>query len=354
MDLVSSIETVLRILKHNLKVCLPKFQRQCRGKMHKLKSALLALLLAATNQATFAQSYPNKPIRLIVPFSVGGGTDIFARTVGQALTDTYKWTIVPDNKPGAGGNLGIDAVAKSPADGYTIGLGQTSNLAINPALYEKLPYNPTKDLAPVVLVASAPLVIVVPASSPYKNFADILNTAKQKPDQVTYGSPGNGTVAHLAMELLQKTAGIKLQHIPYKGSSQALTDLLGGQIQIYASSIPTALSQIKDGRLRAIAVTSSSRSTALPNVPTVAESGLKGFEANTWFGFVVPAGTPGNIVGDLNKNINAVLKQPAVRAKLMSEGGDVLGGTPEQFANLLSKELVRWGKVVKDSGTKLD
>ena len=322
--------------------------------MKKLKATILAFLLMLASTASIAQNYPNKPIRLIVPFPVGGGTDIFARTVSQALTDTFKWTIVAENKPGAGGNLGIDAVAKSPADGYTIGLGQTSNLAINPTLYEKLPYNPLKDLTPVVLLASAPLVIVVPNNSPYKNFADILKAAKQKPEQITYGSPGNGTVAHLAMELLQKTAGVKLQHIPYKGAAQALTDLMGGQIQVYASSIPTALSQIKDGRLRAIAVTSLTRSNSLPDIPTVAESGLKGFEANTWFGFIVPAGTPNTIINDLNKNINAVLKQPAVRAKLMSEGGEVLGGTSEQFANLLAKDIVHWGKVVKDSGIKLD
>lgn len=322
--------------------------------MQKIKSLLLAVLCTLVGATALAQTYPNKPIKLVVPFPVGGGTDIFARTVGQALTDTFKWTVVPDNKPGAGGNLGIDSVAKSPADGYTIGLGQTSNLAINPTLYAKLPYNPVKDLTPVVLLASAPLVIVVPENSPFKTYADITKAAKSKPGQVTYGSPGNGTVAHLAMELLQNTSGIKLQHVPYKGAAQALTDLMGGQIQIYASSIPTALSQIKDGRLRAIAVTSLSRSPSLPNVPTIAESGYKGFEAITWFGFVVPAGTPNNIVQELNKNINQVLKQPDVKAKLMGDGGDVLGGTSEQFVNLLNKDLIRWGKVVKDSGTKLD
>lgn len=322
--------------------------------MQKLNSLLFVVLCALVGTTAFAQTYPNKPIKLVVPFPVGGGTDIFARTVGQALTDTFKWTVVPDNKPGAGGNLGIDSVAKAPADGYTIGLGQTSNLAINPTLYTKLPYNPVKDLTPVVLLASAPLVIVVPENSPFKSYADIAKAAKSKPGQVTYGSPGNGTVAHLAMELLQNTSGIKLQHIPYKGASQALTDLMGGQIQIYASSIPTALSQIKDGRLRAIAVTSLTRSPSLPNIPTIAESGVKGFEAITWFGFVVPAGTPSNIVQELNKNINQVLKQPDIKAKLMSDGGDVLGGTSEQFANLLNKDLIRWGKVVKDSGTKLD
>ena len=322
--------------------------------MRKLITLLFTTNFLTIGSNAIAQSYPNKPIRLVVPFPVGGGTDIFARTIGQALTDTFKWTIVPDNKPGAGGNLGIDAVAKSNPDGYTIGIGQTSNLAINPSLYKNLPYNPSKDLIPVVSVTSAPLVIVSPANSPYKNLTDILNGAKQKPNQITYGSPGNGTVAHLTMELFQKAAGIKLQHIPYKGSSQALTDLLGGQIQLYASSIPTALSQIKDGRLRAIAVTSKNRSAALPNIPTLAEAGIKGFDATTWFGFIVPTGTPNNIVTLLNKNINEVLKQPAVKAKLMSEGGDVLGGSSEQFSSLMTKDLVRWEKVVKDSGTKLD
>jgi tripartite-type tricarboxylate transporter receptor subunit TctC len=322
--------------------------------MNQLVRIIAVSLCVLMSSMGFAQSYPNKPIKLVVPFPTGGGTDIFARTIGQALTDNYKWTIVPDNKPGAGGNLGIDAVAKSSPDGYTIGLGQTSNLAINPTLYTKLPYNPSKDLNTIVLVASAPLVIVVPASSPFKSLADISNAAKAKPGQITYGSPGNGTVAHLAMELLQIDGNIKLQHIPYKGSNQALTDLLGGQIQIYASSIPTALGQIKNGQLRAIAVTSLKRSGALPNVPTVSESGIKGFEANTWFGFVAPAGTPSNVINELNKNINQVLKQPDIRARLMNEGGEVLGGTPEQFSSLLAKDTAHWGKIIKASGIKLD
>lgn len=316
------------------------------------RSIAVALVLLSTT--VFAQNYPNKPIKVVVPFPSGGGTDIFARTIGQALTDTYKWTIVPENKPGAGGNLGIDAVAKANPDGYTIGLGQTSNLAINPTLYPKLPYNPVKDLNTVVLVASAPLVIVVPASSPFKSLADITKAAKNQPGTITYGSPGNGTVAHLTMELVQINGNMKLQHIPYKGSNQALTDLLGGQIQIYASSIPTALGQIKNGQLRAIAVTSLKRSSALANIPTISESGIKGFEANTWFGFVAPAGTPPNVINELNKNINQVLKQPDIRARLMNEGGDVLGGTPEQFSSLLAKDIAHWGKIVKESGTKLD
>ncbi len=322
--------------------------------MNLLRRCTLAACLAVVAGSALAQAYPAKPIKLIVPFPAGGGTDIFARTVGQKLADTLKWTVVVDNKPGAGGNLGIDAAAKSAPDGYTLVLGQTSNLAINPSLYSKLPYDPIKDLVPVALVASAPLAVVVPANSPFKTFADVVAAAKGKPAQITLGTPGNGTVAHLAAELMQKAAGIKLQHVPYKGSAQALTDLMGGQIQIYMSSVPTALSHIKGGRLRAIAVTSEKRSSELPSVPTIAESGFKGFEATTWFGFAAPAGTPEPIVKQLNAEINKVLKAPDVRAKLMSEGGDVLGGTPEQFASLLRTDLVRWGRIVRESGAKLD
>jgi tripartite-type tricarboxylate transporter receptor subunit TctC len=322
--------------------------------MNLLRRCTLAACLVFVASSALAQAYPNKPIKVIVPFPAGGGTDIFARTVGQKLADTLKWTVVIDNKPGAGGNLGIDATAKSAPDGYTLVLGQTSNLAINPSLYSKLPYDPIKDLAPVVLVASAPVAIVVPANSPFKTFADIVAAAKAKPGQVTIGTPGNGTVAHLAAELIQKAAGIKLQHVPYKGSAQALTDLMGGQIQIFMSSVPTALSHVKGGRLRAIAVTSEKRSSELPAVPTISESGFKGFEAITWFGFAAPAGTPEPIVKQLNAEINKVLKLPDVRAKLLSEGGDVLGGTPEQFASLMRTDLVRWGRIVRESGAKVD
>jgi tripartite-type tricarboxylate transporter receptor subunit TctC len=314
-------------------------------------SALLLLLVSAVS---VAQPYPNRAIKVIIPFPAGGGTDIFARTVGQKLTENYKWTVVPENRPGAGGNLGIEAVSNSAADGYTIGLGQTSNLAINPTLYPKLPYEPSKDLTPIALVASSPLVIVVAANSPFKTFADIAAAAKAKPDHITYGSPGNGTVAHLGMELLQKTAGINLQHIPYKGSAQALTDIVGGQIQIYASSVPTAMGQIKDGRLRAIAVTSLKRSASLPETPTIAESGWPGFEAITWFGFVAPAKTPAPIIKELNANINSILKMPEVRSKLMGEGGEILGGTPEQFSALLNKDTARWARVIQEANVKID
>jgi tripartite-type tricarboxylate transporter receptor subunit TctC len=313
------------------------------------------VLFAGLASALFAQGdYPNKPIKFIVPFPPGGGTDLFARAIGNKLAENLKWVIVVENKPGAGGNLGVDQVAKAPPDGYTVVMGQTSNLAINPTLYPKLPYDPLKDLIPVALVASAPLVLVVSSNSPYKSLAEVVAAAKAKPGKVTFASPGNGTVAHLTGELFQRAAGIKLEHVPYKGSSQALTDLMGGQTDLFMSSIPTAISHIKGGKLRAIAVTSAKRAAELSNVPTIAESGYKDFDATTWFGLLVPARTPAVIVTRLNAEVNKVLTIPDVRKKLETEGGEVLGGSPEEFAALLKSEHARWGKVVKDSGAKVD
>ena len=318
----------------------------------------LSLLLAATAftaaPPVLAQTYPAKPIRLVVPFPPGGGTDLIARTVAQKMSDTLNWTIIIDNRPGAGGNLGVDAVAKASPDGYTLVMGQTSNLAINPTLYSKLPYEPLKDFAPVVLVSSAPIVMAVRVQSPYKTFADVIAASKQKPKSVTLGYSGNGTVAHLASEMAQGIAGIDLQHIPYKGAAQAMTDLVGGQIDIYASSVPTLLGQIRNQKLRALVVTSAKRSEQLPDTPTLAEAGLKGFDAVTWFGILAPAGTPEAIIKTLNTEINKVLRLPDVAAKLKAEGGETLGGSPEQFSALLKSELPRWSKIVKASGAQID
>lgn len=318
------------------------------------RAAIGLLLASAIATSAFAQAWPAKPIKVIVPFPAGGGTDMFARTVAQKLSDTNKWTVVIDNKPGAGGNLGVDAAAKAPADGYTLVLGQTSNLAINPTLYPKLPYDPVKDLSPVALVASSPLLVVVGADSPFKSLADIVAAAKAKPGSVTFGSPGNGTAAHLVGEMLQKTAGIKFQHIPYKGAAQALTDVMSGQVNVYVSSVPTLIGHVRNGKLRAIAVSSPKRTKEMPETPTVAESGFKGFEAVTWFGFLAPARTPPAVIKALNTEINKALMNKDVVAKLESEGGDVMGGTPGHFAELLKKDIVRWGQVVRDSGAKID
>ncbi|NRF70550.1 tripartite tricarboxylate transporter substrate binding protein [Aquincola sp. S2] len=318
------------------------------------RRTLLAITAATLTTGAFAQAFPSKPIRLIVPFPPGGGTDIIARETSQKVATATGWTFVIENKPGAGGNLGVDAVAKSAADGYTIVLGQTSNLAINPTLYAKMPYDSQKDLTPIVLVANAPLVMVTSATSPYKTLADAVNAAKAKPGAVNFASPGNGTVAHLTSELFQKAAGVKTQHVPYKGAAQALTDVISGTVELYMSSVPTLLGQIKQGKLRALAVTSARRVDDLPNVPTINESGYKGFDAVTWFGLLAPAGTPKDVIARINAEFNKALQQPELRKKLGDEGADPAGGTPEQFAALIKDEIPRWGKVVKDSGARID
>lgn len=319
-----------------------------------LSKFIVTVALALAAGAAAAQGYPAKPIRLIVPFPPGGGTDIAARSVASALSDSARWTFVLENKPGAGGNLGVEQAVKSPPDGYTLVIGQTSNLAINPTLYAKLPYDPLKDLSPVVLLVSAPVVLVVAANSRYRSLGDLLAAAKTDPGGVTFASPGNGTVSHLAGELLQRAAGAKLTHVPYKGAAQALTDTLGGQVQSFLSSVPSALSQIRAGRLRAIAVTSAKRAAELPGVPTFAESGYPGFEASTWYGLLAPAGTPVPVVAKLNAEVNRVLETPEVRGRLAAEGGEVLGGTPERFAAFLRSEHAKWGRVVRESGAKAD
>ena len=312
------------------------------------------LALAFASGAIAAESYPARPIKLIVPFPPGGGPDLIAREVATTVTTQQGWTIIIDNKPGSGGNIGMDAAAKAAPDGYTLVMGQTSNMAINPSLYAKLPYNPQKDLTPVGLVASAPLVIAVASNSPYKTLADLMNAAKANPDGINYASSGSGTVAHLATEQLQRIANVKLTHVPYKGAAQGVTDLIGGQIQMYISSVVTLSGHIRNGKMRALAVTSAKRSADLPNVPTVAEAGYKGFEAVTWFGIAAPAGVSKDAVGKLNAAFNKALETPDVRKKLTEQGADVLGGPSEQFAALVRDETVRWAKVVKESGAKVD
>jgi tripartite-type tricarboxylate transporter receptor subunit TctC len=310
-----------------------------------------ASCLAAS--AAMAQAWPAKPIRLVVPFPAGGGTDIIARELGNKL-NAQGYNFVVENKPGSGGNLGVDAVAKAAPDGYTLVLGQTSNLSINPTLYAKLPYDSVKDLTPVSLVATSPLVIVTSADSPIKTLADVVKAAKDKPASLNYASSGSGTVSHLAAESFQKTAGIKLTHIPYKGASQGMTDVISGQVQLYVSSIPTLIGQIKSGKLRPIAVTSDKRVDDLPQVPTVAEAGYKGFDAVTWFGILGPAGLPKEIVAKLNADIGKALRDPAVQKKLGDQGADIAPSTPEAFAKLIQDDIGRWGRIVKESGAKVD
>ncbi|NUZ04668.1 Bug family tripartite tricarboxylate transporter substrate binding protein [Piscinibacter koreensis] len=315
------------------------------------RAVLIAFAAFATSVS--AQNWPSKPVRLVVPFPAGGGTDLIARDLAAKLQGSG-YNFIIDNKPGSGGSLGLDAAAKAPADGYTLVLGQTSNLAINPSLYSKLPYDSVKDFTPVSLVARSPLVIVTSTTAPYKTLADVVKAAKDKPDTINYASSGSGTVAHLATELFQKAAQVKLTHIPYKGASQGITDVMSGQVQLYVSSIPTLLPYIKSGKMRPLAATSAKRLDDLPQVPTVDESGYKGFDAVTWFGVLGPANLPKDIVGRLNADINKALQDPALKKKLEDQGADVMGSTAEAFALLIRDDMVRWGKVVKESGAKVD
>lgn len=319
-----------------------------------IATAYATLLIVSCAGLASAQSFPDKPIKLIVPFPPGGGTDLIARELAQALNKTAGWTVVAENRPGAGGNLGVDAAVKSAPDGYTIVLGQTSNLAINPTLYPKLSYQPSKDLAPVTLIASAPLVIVVGASSPYQTLKVLVEKSREKVNSLNFASPGNGTVAHLAGELLQNAGGFKAQHIPYKGFNIALSDVISGQVDMYMSSVPTIIGQIRTGKLRALAVTSITRTEELPDVPTVAELGYPDFSATTWFGIAAPAKTPTDRLETLNREINRAIQTPEFIKKIKHEGGTVLGGSEQVMSDFIAKETVKWGAIVKESGATVD
>lgn len=322
--------------------------------MNTIRRLMLALAASTLATSAFAQAWPAKPIRLVVPFPPGGGTDTIAREVSQRVAAATGWTFVIDNRSGAGGNLGVDAVAKSAPDGHTLVLGQTSNLAINPTLYARMPYDPQKDLAPVVVLAQSALVMVTGMGTPHKSVADVVAAAKARPGQLNFASPGNGTVAHLTSELFQKAAGIDTQHVPYKGAAQALTDVISGNVDLYMASVPTLIGQIRNGKLRALAVTSARRVDDLPSVATINESGFKGFDEVTWFGLLAPAGTPRDVVARLNAEFNKALQNPELRRRLGDEGADAVGGTPEQFAALIRDEIPRWGRVVRESGARVD
>ncbi|AYD66518.1 tripartite tricarboxylate transporter substrate binding protein [Achromobacter sp. LC458] len=322
--------------------------------MKVIARVLSGLALVCVAGISAAQGYPDKPIRLIVPFPPGGGTDVLAREAALKVAKNTGWNIVTENRPGSGGNIGVDAVAKSAADGYSLVLGQTSNLAINPTLYAKLPYDPETDLSAIGLIADAPLVLVVPANSPLKSFKDMIAAARAKPEALNYASSGNGTVAHLAAVQLQNAADIKLTHVPYKGAAQASNDLIGGQIDMYLSSVPTLIGHVRNGKMRALAVTSAQRVPDMPDVPTIAESGYPGFEAVTWFGLAAPAGVPQDIVQRLNAEFNKALQAQDLSTKYQEQGARVLTSTPEQFAKLIHDDRIRWGKIVKDSGARVE
>jgi tripartite-type tricarboxylate transporter receptor subunit TctC len=318
---------------------------------------LTAVITAIAAPFTFAQgaaNYPTKPVRLVVPFPAGGTTDILARAVAQKLSAAWGRQMIVDNRPGAGGNIGSDLVAKSAPDGYTLLMGTVGTHAINPSLYKNMPYDHVKDFAPVILVAGVPNVLVVNPSLPVHSVPELIAYAKANPGKLNFASSGNGTSIHLSGELFKAMTGVEMTHVPYKGSAPALTDLIGGQVQLMFDNLPSSLPFIKAGKLRALAVTSGARAAALPNLPTLAESGLPGFEASSWFGVLAPAGTPRDIVAKLNGAIAGWLASPEAKEKLLAQGAIAAGGAPDDFARHIGAETSKWAKVVKASGAHID
>jgi len=314
----------------------------------------MLLALSAADAMAQASAYPSKPIRYVVPYPAGGPLDIVARVLAQKLNAQFGQPVIVDNRPGAGGNIGADAVAKSPPDGHTILMGAVATHAINPHLYRTLPYDPVRDFTAIALVSQVPNILVVHPSLPVKSVRDLIALAKAKPGALNFGSGSTGSAGHLAGELFKVMAGVDMVHVPYKGAAPAVADLLGGQIQLMFDNLASALPNIKAGRVRAVAVTTERRSPQMPELPTIAESGLPGFDVSTWFGVFAPAGLPSEIVTKLNGAINAALQLPDVRSQLSNLGAEPAAYSPQQFADFVRRELVKYEKVVKASGAKVD
>ena len=313
-----------------------------------------SICAALTVTAAMAQtSYPNRPVRLVVPFAPGGGTDIIARIIGQKLTEPFGQTVVIDNRAGAGGSIGTDIVAKSPADGYTLLIAPTSHV-INPSIYSKLPYDTVKDFAPVTLAASATILLAVHPSTAAKSVKDLVATAKAQGSKISYGSAGTGTVFHLTAELFKRQAGIDMAHVPFKGGGPTVASLLAGQINVAFETMLALQPHVQAGKLRALAVTSVKRSTVMPDIPTTGEQGFKDIVADNWYGFYVPAGTTNNIVGKLNTEIVKILRAQDVKDRFHSQGTEVLGGPPEQLAKYVTSELAKWNKAAKEVGARVE
>jgi tripartite-type tricarboxylate transporter receptor subunit TctC len=313
-----------------------------------------ALLWIACAPLALAQSYPAKPVRIIVPYSAGGGTDIVARAVGQKLSDKWGQAVIVDNRVGANGIIGADAVAKAPADGYTLLMSTPAEVSTSPHLYANIPYKAERDLAPITLITVTPLVVAVYPGVPARTVQELVALAKTKPGTLGFATPGTGSAQHLTGELLMAAAGIKLVHVPYKGAGQSIPDVIGGQVPIGIYGVLTISQHAKAGRLRMLAVTTSKRSSAYPDLPTLAESGLPGVDTSLWFGLMAPAATPKPVIAKLHDDVVAALKLPDLRERIASQGGDVIGDTPEEFAAFIAAESAKYARIIKQAGVKLD
>jgi tripartite-type tricarboxylate transporter receptor subunit TctC len=319
--------------------------------------ALRAMLLLAAALTSFhagALPYPSKPIRFVVPYPVGGPLDTVARLLAQRVSDRIKQPIIIDNKAGAGGNIGADLVAKAPPDGYTLLMGAVATHAINPTLYTSIPYDAGKDFLPVTQIASTPNVLVVNPSLPVHDVREFIAYAKANPGKLNFGSGSTGSAGHLAGELFKSMAGVDMTHVPYKGAAPAMTDLIGGRIDLMFDNLASSLAQVKAGKIRALAVTTAKRTPLAPDLPTIAESGLQGFDINTWFGLFVPAGTPREVVDLLHDEFVRALAEPEVREKMLALGAEPVGSTPAQFAAYIRSESAKYARIIKASGAKAD
>ena len=318
-----------------------------------LNYAVPCAVLLAGEPCAFAQQYPAKPIRLLIGFAAGGPSDVAARTVSQKLTEKWGQPVIVDIRPGAGGNIATEIAAKAPADGYTLLIPAFAH-AVNPLLYSKLPFDAVKDFAPILLLASIANLLVVHPSIPVHSVKELIAFAKARPNQLVYGSAGSGTASHFAGELLNMMGGIKVTHIPYKGLAPAHTEVIGGQLSMMFGGIVTGLPAVKAGRLRALAVTTLKRWQGAPDIPTMSEAGLAGFEVNSWFGLLAPAGTPREIVLRLNSEVSRALHEPDARERLYSIGAEPMNNTPEEFSAYINAEMVKWSKVIKAAGIRVD
>ncbi|MBM3358162.1 MAG: tripartite tricarboxylate transporter substrate binding protein [Betaproteobacteria bacterium] len=310
-----------------------------------------ALIAAAGGEALAQAGYPARPVRIIVPSSAGGGTDIIARIITPKLSERLGQQVVVDNRPGAGSIIGNEIAAKSPPDGYTL-LMAISTIAIHPSSHKKLPYDALRDFAPVTQTVSAPNILVVHPSLPVKSVKELISLARARPGQLNFGSAGSGTNPHLSMELFLSMAGLKMVHIPYKGSAPAIIDLLAGHVVVMTATMLTGIPHVRSGRLRALGITGAKRSGAVPEIPTVAETGLPGYEAVQWYGVLVPAQTPRDMIARLHSELVAVLQSPDIKQKFLSDGADPIGNTPEEFARFIRSETDKWAKVVRAAGIK--
>ena len=318
--------------------------------MNKIKCLAIACLWPAT---ALAQTYPSKPIRIIVAYTPAGTTDILARVVGQKMSESFGQPVIVDNRPGVNGNIGTDVSAKATADGHTLLMVTAGTHGINPSLYRKLPWDAVKDFAPISLVANVPNILVVNNSVPVKSVKDFIAHLKASPDKFNYGTPGNGSTGHLSMEMFKAMTGTRIQHIPYKGSAGVMADVIGGQIAATIDNLPPYLPQVKSGKIRGLAVTSIKRSPVVPDIPTIAETAVTGYSAGSWFGLVAPAGTPKPVIDKLALETQRILKLPDVAERVAGLGAEAAGGTPEQFAGHIKTEIAKWAKVIKDANVEL-